>query len=67
MPHIVSALTESPGQLTSGEKAGSEQLGIAEGKVSLGLGGEAGPLFRLKAGDMIVLPTGVGDRRVWQR
>ena len=51
----------------SGEKAGSEQLGIAEGKVSLGLGGEAGPLFRLKAGDMIVLPTGVGDRRVWQR
>jgi uncharacterized protein YjlB len=41
-----------------------EVLGIAEGSVTLRLGGEAGSLFRLKAGDMIVLPAGVGHRRV---
>jgi len=41
-----------------------EVLGIAEGRVSVKLGGDAGRLFRLKAGDMIVLPAGVGHRRV---
>ena len=37
-------------------------LGIAEGKVIIRLGGENGSLFRLKAGDMLVLPAGVGHR-----
>ena len=41
-----------------------EVLGIAEGKVTLRLGGEDGSLFRLKAGDMLVLPAGIGHRRV---
>ncbi len=41
-----------------------EVLGIAVGKVTLRLGGENGSLFRLKAGDMLVLPAGVGHRRV---
>ena len=41
-----------------------EVLGIAEGKVTLRLGGEPGRLVRLKAGDMLVLPAGVGHRRV---
>jgi uncharacterized protein YjlB len=41
-----------------------EVLGIAEGRVALRLGGDQGPLFRLKAGDMLVLPAGVGPRRV---
>src|SRR3954451_21052927 len=41
-----------------------EVLGIAEGRVSIRLGGEHGSLFRLKAGDMLVLPAGVGHRRV---
>src|SRR5581483_9326809 len=33
-----------------------EVLGIAEGRVSLKLGGEDGSLVRLKAGDMLILP-----------
>jgi uncharacterized protein YjlB len=41
-----------------------EALGIAEGQVTLRLGGEEGSLFRLKAGDMLVIPAGVGHRRV---
>ena len=41
-----------------------EALGIAEGKVTLRLGGDVGRLLRLKAGDMLVLPAGVGHRRV---
>jgi uncharacterized protein YjlB len=41
-----------------------EVLGIAEGKVTVRLGGDDGRLFRLKAGDMLVLPAGVGHRRV---
>jgi uncharacterized protein YjlB len=32
--------------------------------VSLRLGGEDGSLVRLKAGDMLILPAGVGHRRV---
>jgi uncharacterized protein YjlB len=41
-----------------------EVLGIAEGKVTLRLGGDGGSLMRLKAGDMLVLPAGVGHQRV---
>jgi len=41
-----------------------EVLGIAEGRVTLRLGGEAGRSVRLEAGDMLVLPAGVGHRRV---
>lgn len=41
-----------------------EVLGIAEGRVAIRLGGEEGSLFRLKAGDMLILPAGVGHRRV---
>ena len=41
-----------------------EALGIAEGSVRVRLGGDGGRLFRLKAGDMLVLPAGVGHRRV---
>jgi len=41
-----------------------EVLGIAEGKVTLWLGGDRGSLFRLKAGDMLVIPAGVGPRRL---
>ena len=39
-------------------------LGIAEGKVTLRLGGDRGSLVRLRAGDMLVLPAGVGHRKV---
>jgi uncharacterized protein YjlB len=41
-----------------------EVLGIAAGNVSIRLGGESGSLVRLKAGDMLILPAGVGHRRV---
>jgi len=41
-----------------------EVLGIAEGKVTLKLGGENGRVFRLKAGDMLIIPAGVGHRRI---
>jgi uncharacterized protein YjlB len=41
-----------------------EALAIAEGRVTLKLGGEGGRRFRLRAGDMVVLPAGVGHRRV---
>jgi uncharacterized protein YjlB len=41
-----------------------EVLGIAEGKVTIVLGGDEGRRFRLKAGDMLVIPAGVGHRRV---
>ena len=41
-----------------------EVLGIAEGKVRIQLGGDAGRIFHLKAGDMLIMPAGVGHRRV---
>ena len=41
-----------------------EVLGIAEGRVTVLLGGEEGRQFRLKAGDMLVIPAGVGHRRI---
>jgi uncharacterized protein YjlB len=41
-----------------------EVLGVAKGRITVKLGGENGRLFRLKAGDLLVLPAGVGHRRV---
>ncbi len=41
-----------------------EVLGIAGGNVTLRLGGEEGSLFRMRAGDMLVIPAGVGHQRV---
>ena len=41
-----------------------EVLGIAKGAVTVLLGGETGRRFRLKAGDMLILPAGIGHRRV---
>jgi uncharacterized protein YjlB len=41
-----------------------EVLGIAEGKVTVILGGSEGRRFRLKAGDMLAIPAGVGHRRI---
>jgi uncharacterized protein YjlB len=41
-----------------------EVLGIAEGKVTVLLGGAEGRSFRLNAGDMLIMPAGVGHRRV---
>jgi uncharacterized protein YjlB len=40
-----------------------EVLGIAKGKVTIILGGAQGRRFRLKAGDMLAIPAGVGHRR----
>jgi uncharacterized protein YjlB len=42
-----------------------EVLGIAKGHVSVELGGEGGRTCLLKAGDMLVLPAGVGHRRFY--
>jgi uncharacterized protein YjlB len=41
-----------------------EVLGIAEGNVTLLLGGEEGRRVRLKAGDTLAIPAGVGHRRM---
>ena len=41
-----------------------EVLGMAQGQVTVLLGGAEGRRFRLKAGDMLVIPAGVGHRRV---
>jgi uncharacterized protein YjlB len=41
-----------------------EVLGIAEGRATVKLGGEEGRIFRLKPGDMLVIPAGVGHRRL---
>lgn len=37
-----------------------EILGICEGEVHLKIGGEQGKILRLKAGDAIIIPAGVG-------
>jgi len=41
-----------------------EVLGVAEGNVTLLLGGDAGRSIHLTAGDMLAIPAGVGHRRV---
>jgi uncharacterized protein YjlB len=41
-----------------------EVLGIAEGHVSLRLGGDSGILIHLMKGDCVVLPAGTGHKRV---
>lgn len=41
-----------------------EVLGIAEGHVTVILGGAQGRRFRLKARDMLAIPAGVGHRRI---
>src|ERR1041385_1301477 len=41
-----------------------EVLGIADGKVTVLLWGAQGRRIRLKAGDMLAIPAGVGHRRV---
>src|SRR5918911_97755 len=39
-----------------------EVLGIARGSVQVRLGGEAGLATRLEAGDVVVIPAGVGHK-----
>lgn len=41
-----------------------EVLGIARGTVAVELGGAGGRVLRLTAGDLVLLPAGVGHRRV---
>ncbi|WEX10500.1 cupin domain-containing protein [Chelativorans sp. AA-79] len=41
-----------------------EALGIARGFVEVQLGGEAGKRFRLQAGDLVVLPAGIGHKNL---
>jgi uncharacterized protein YjlB len=42
-----------------------EVLGIARGHVIIELGGEGGRRLRLKSGDMMILPAGIGHRRLY--
>lgn len=41
-----------------------EVLGIAEGQVSVKLGGDNGALFHLVKGDCVILPAGTGHKRM---
>ncbi len=43
-----------------------EVLGIARGGVQVRLGGEGGLATRLEAGDVVVIPAGVGHARITQ-
>ncbi len=41
-----------------------EVLGIARGRVRVRLGGASGPLVELAAGDVVLIPAGVGHERI---
>ena len=41
-----------------------EVLGIARGHVTVRLGGSRGRAFKLKAGDVAILPAGTGHKRI---
>jgi uncharacterized protein YjlB len=41
-----------------------EVLGIAEGSVTVQLGGDEGPLVDLESGDVVVLPAGTAHRNI---
>jgi uncharacterized protein YjlB len=43
-----------------------EVLGIANGEVQVALGGPSGQTVTLRAGDVVVIPAGVGHRNVGQ-
>jgi uncharacterized protein YjlB len=43
-----------------------EVLGIAAGEVQVALGGPSGQTMTLRAGDVVVIPAGVGHRNVGQ-
>ena len=40
-----------------------EALGIARGEVRVRFGGEAGPVVAVRAGDVVVVPAGVGHKK----
>jgi uncharacterized protein YjlB len=44
-----------------------EVLGIAQGEVQVTLGGPSGETVTMRAGDVVVIPAGVGHRNVGQR
>lgn len=41
-----------------------EVLGIAEGEAEVRFGGEAGATFHVRAGDAVLIPAGVGHKRL---
>ena len=40
-----------------------EALGLIAGEASVRFGGESGPVVKVKAGDVVVIPAGVGHKR----
>ncbi len=41
-----------------------EALGVYAGSARVQLGGESGPVFEIRAGDVVVIPAGVAHKRV---